>query len=444
MKANLPDLYTDHFRHLTSEFATALAATGFDAVVLDAGELVAKSRFDDAYYPFRAAASFAHWLPLVASGSSLVVCTDRRPTLVWMQPDSFWEQPAPPEHTEFMRLLDVVVQRCAGSVAQCVPTGRVAVLAETATRAAVLCERAEFNPPDLIAALDQLRSIKTQYEIASIAQANARAAQGHDVLSRAFAEAPASELLFHLKYLQATSQDDADAPYKNIVAIGNHCATLHHIAYHRGLPDRQNLSLLVDAGATCNGYHADITRTWLRGHGAAVDAFGGLIGHVDILQQQLCEAVQVGVPYEQLHDQAHLLVGQALRSVGLVRGSAEEAVAKDITYAFFPHGLGHSLGLQTHDVGCARIRPRADNPWLRNTSTMAVGQVLTIEPGIYFIDALLQPLRASSHAALVDWHLVDQLAQFGGIRIEDDIVVDAQLGHQNLTRAVLPVGGGRA
>jgi Xaa-Pro dipeptidase len=110
-----------------------------------------------------------------------------------------------------------------------------------------------------------------------------------------------------------------------------------------------------------------------------------------------------------------------------------------VTRAFFPHGLGHSLGLQTHDVGCGLRPPRGDNPFLRNTSDVAVGQVFTIEPGVYFIEALLGPLRTSVAAGLVDWSLVEALAPLGGVRIEDDLhVVGGAPAARNLTREHLP------
>jgi len=301
------------------------------------------------------------------------------------------------------------------------------------------------GPADLLKALDQMRVLKTPYEVACLAEANRRARAGHDALRTAFWAGSASELDLHLLYLKATAQDDWETPYKNIVAIGESAATLHHVAYGRTARTRAAESLLVDAGATCRGYAADITRTWVKGSGAAASAFGQLVAGVEAMQKRLTAAVKVGMPYEQLHDESHRQVGEILREVGVVRGSAEEAVASGVTRTFYPHGLGHSLGLQTHDVGCALRAPRADNPFLRNTTDVAVGQTFTIEPGIYFIGPLLDELRGKPGGATVDWQVVEALAPLGGVRIEDDVLVlDAGRGVRNLTREHLPVGGGAA
>jgi Xaa-Pro dipeptidase len=151
-----------------------------------------------------------------------------------------------------------------------------------------------------------------------------------------------------------------------------------------------------------------------------------------------CAEVAIGLPYERLHDHSLRKLGRILVDVGLVKTSAEEAVAGGITRAFYPHGLGQSIGLICHDVGCAEVRPRADNPFLRNTSVIAADQGFTIEPGIYFIDMLLRPLREAARADRIDWKRVDALAPLGGVRIEDDVHVAPSGSAHNLTRAHLP------
>jgi Xaa-Pro dipeptidase len=249
----------------------------------------------------------------------------------------------------------------------------------------------------------------------------------------AFYAGDKSELDLHLLFLATTLQDDPETPYKNIVALGENASTLHHISYRKKANARAVESLLVDAGAACNGYCSDVTRTYVKGAGATADAFGDLLGRTEAMQQRLCAGVVAGKPYESLHEEAHRQIGEILSAIGIAKVGAEEAVQSGISRAFFPHGLGHSLGLTCHDAGCAEIKPKANNPFLRNTTTISVDQVFTIEPGIYFIDMLLGPLRHGANAARIDWNLVDALATLGGIRIEDDVqVLDG--GLRNFTR----------
>ncbi len=430
---NLDALYLEHVRDLQARFDRVLAEQGWDAVVIESGAPAKKSRFDDAYWPLRPCPHFQHWLSLAEADCALVVRPGHRATLVRPAATSFWEKPAPPDTVAFHEALEVVTVRDAAAAKQHFGTGRVAFVGES-----------REGPAELVKALDAMRTTKTAYEVACLAEANRRARAGHEELRDAFRAGDASELDLHLLYLKATAQDDWETPYKNIVALGENAATLHHVAYGRTARSRAGESLLVDAGATCRGYCADVTRTWTKGTGASASAFAQLVAGVEAMQRRLCAAVKVGMPYEQLHDESHRQVGVILKEVGVVRGSvpADEAVASGVTRAFYPHGLGHSLGLQTHDVGCALRAPRTDNPFLRNTSDVEVGQVFTIEPGVYFIESLLAELRGKDAGKLVDWGVVEAIAPLGGVRIEDDVVVEGAEGVRNLTREQLPVGGG--
>ncbi len=445
--SELDSLYLRHVATLHAAFESLLAEHGWDAVVLHAGSPAARSTFDDQKWPLRPCPHFQHWVPLAEADAVLVVRPGRRPLLVRAAATSFWEAPAPPETEAFRDGMDVTTAGSAGEVRSLVGGGHVAFVGEDASRAASYGASTDgHGPAALVAALDALRAKKTPYEVACIAEANRRARAGHEALRDAFRErSDVSELDLHLRYLQATAQDDGETPYKNIVAFGPNAATLHHVAYGRRPPGARSAeSLLVDAGATCRGYCADVTRTWHKGTGAAADAFAGLVAGIEAMQQRLCAAIRVGASYEDLHDASHREAAGVLRSAGLARGSDDELVARGVTRAFYPHGLGHSLGLQTHDVGCALRRPRAENPFLRNTSVIEAGQVFTIEPGVYFIEALLAPLRAGADGALVDWRTVDALAPLGGVRIEDDVhVAGGGAGVRNLTREQLPAGGGR-
>jgi len=142
--------------------------------------------------------------------------------------------------------------------------------------------------------------------------------------------------------------------------------------------------------------------------------------------------VTVGKPYEDLHNQAHELLAGVLISAGIVKCSVEAAVQGGVTRLFFPHGLGHSLGIQVHDVGMRLRKPSTDNPYLRNTSVLAAGHVVTIEPGIYFIPKLMHELMSGAMSNMVNTSLVKAMMPFGGIRIEDDILA-TDLGPVNLS-----------
>ncbi len=430
---DLASLHRAHIAQVSRGTAAALETAGFSALLIHSGTPLKRTLADDNYFPLRTTPHFHHWLPLQEAGCTLLFVPGQKPRLFRPAELNIWEAPAPPESDHFWSAFEV----SAG--APLVPAGRVAFVGDDLHAAAALgLKDAALNPPALVAALDQLRVRKTAYEVECLAEANRRASRGHDELRQLFQKGDRAELDLHLSFLGATRQDDAETPYKNIVALGKHAATLHHIAYQKRAQPAQ--SMLVDAGAGFAGYGSDITRTWVKGGGAAASAFAEMVAGLEAMQQRLCGMVRIGLPYEELHDESHRQSAEVLRAAGISRLPADELVARGVTRAFYPHGLGHSLGLQVHDVGCALQPPRKDNPFLRNTATIAKDQVFTIEPGIYFIDALLAPLRSSPD---LDWKLVEALSALGGVRIEDDIVV-LESGIRNLTREALPQGGGIA
>ena len=168
-----------------------------------------------------------------------------------------------------------------------------------------------------------------------------------------------------------------------------------------------------------------------------------MIASIEALQQRICAEVRPGVDFVVLHAFAHRQVAAVLREHELVKCSADEAVSTGITRAFLPHGLGHLLGLQVHDVGGHlkdpegnKAPPPREHPHLRNTRTIEPRHVFTVEPGLYFIEMLLRPFRSGDLSTRFHWKLIDELSPLGGIRIEDNVVV-LESGHRNLTRAYL-------
>ncbi|MEL7451470.1 MAG: M24 family metallopeptidase, partial [Pseudomonadota bacterium] len=216
--------------------------------------------------------------------------------------------------------------------------------------------------------------------------------------------------------------------------LNENAATLHYTELTDSYPENRH-SMLIDAGASFNGYACDITRTY-----GSAGEFTALIAAVDELQQALCASVTAGRSYVDIHLQAHALVGSALANLGLVNCSSESAVEQGITSVFLPHGIGHFIGLQVHDVGGHQANPEGAvappperHPFLRLTRTLEPGHVVTIEPGIYIIDQLLEDARNQAFASDINWSQVARLRPFGGVRIEDDVVCTDN-APENLTR----------
>lgn len=430
---SLSELFQDHIAHLQTGYAKALETTSFDAVVLHSGRGLKQRTVDDQYWPLKVNPSFAHWLPLLEPNVLVVVQPGKSPRLVRPKASSFWEGPAPVPGDHFWSSFDVVECAFDAMKEQC-PSGRVAFIGDVAEAAEPLGIASELcNPAALLAELDSLRTIKTGYEIACLTEASRIAIGGHIAVDSEFHQGMQSELDLHLHYLRQTKQDSTQTPYGNIVAFGSNAAILHHVHYGREVDRNPNQSLLVDAGANYMGYASDITRTTVRGTSQAAQDFRALIAGLDAVQVELIADVKPGVAYEALHDLAHAKLAALLVESGLCTGNAEDLRSAGITQAFFPHGLGHSLGLQVHDVGCRLVPPSDQNPFLRNTSMVTEGQVFTLEPGCYFIEALLSPLRESAAKSMISWSTLAALQPFGGIRIEDNLVVSATASI-NLTR----------
>ena len=163
---------------------------------------------------------------------------------------------------------------------------------------------------------------------------------------------------------------------------------------------------------------------------------------MDAMQLEMVDACRPNVNYIDLHLLAHRKVAEILLRFGFIRDvSAEAAVESGLSSTFFPHGLGHFLGLQVHDVGgfladrYGKTIPKPEgHPYLRLTRVVDPGMFFTIEPGLYFIESLLGDLKHHANAKHVDWAKVDSFRKFGGIRIEDDILI-TETGHENFTRA---------
>ncbi len=415
---------------MQSRADAALERGGFEHLVVPSGT-IHYQLFDDRDYPYAVNPQFKAWVPLVRNpGSWLVHTPGQTPKLLYLQPFDYWHVVPEAPCGDWTDHFDVVVIRKPDEALQHLPAdaSRCAILGEPQS---ALGDGDEYaakaflpnNPQPVVDYLDYHRAIKSPYEIEMMRQATARGVRGHRAAERAF-RAGASEFGIHLAYCQAAGQDSTDLPYNNIVALNQHGAVLHYMDRDR-IPPATTRSFLIDAGGSHAGYASDITRSY------ALDQqceFQSMIDAVDAAEQRLCDKVRANTDYKQIHLDAHLEMATILRDFGIIDMAPESAVETGVSAKFFPHGIGHYIGLQVHDVGGfmasdagGTIDKPGGHPYLRLTRVLEPGAVVTIEPGIYFADLLMQELREGAHAGVVDWDKVEALRPYGGIRIEDDV-----------------------
>lgn len=440
------ELYRDHLERLDGWLADAVERAGrrgvaVEAVVFHAGR-ARTYHADDQEIPFRGTPHFRRWVPLDGPEHLLVARPGERPRLARVAPADYWYDTAPPPPSYWERSLDLVeVETFAEALAALAPLGDAAWVGgapEAAAAAGIPAERVE--PEALMAPLDWHRGSKTDFEVARTAAAAERSAGGHLAAREAFA-AGGSELEIYHAYLRGSAQVERHIPYESILALDEKAAILHY-QHKRGREAAPGSVLLADAGAGDQGWAADLTRTWARPD--AEPTFRALLAAMDAVQRELVAGVLPGASFVDLHLDAHRRVAGALAETGVLRVSAEEACDRGLMLALMPHGLGHHLGLQVHDVGGRQrdpdggeVAPPEGHPFLRTTRPLAPGHLVTIEPGVYFIPQLLEPLRRGEHAAALDWQLVDRLVPCGGIRIEDNVLC-TDGAPRDLSRPLLP------
>ncbi len=432
MSDELARLYPAHIQTVIARAEIALATGGHDHMLVASGRQTYRF-LDDMPNPYFVNPQFKAWLPLIRHPDCWIAFTPgKKPVLAYYQPDDYWhETPAAPAGY-WLEHFDVRVINDAKQASELLPTsGRSAIIGEASSAIGDLLPN---NPEAVLNALHFQRSAKTAYELANMRLASQRATRAHVAAENAF-RAGGSEMEIHRAYCAATGHTENELPYGNIVALNEHAAILHYQYQRLDKPDRHR-SFLIDAGAQVNGYAADITRT----HGDGDETFQQLLDAMEVAQLALCDQVRAGKSYPEIHLDTHARIAQILHDQDYVRMQPASMVETGVTGTFMPHGVGHPIGLQVHDVagfmetiaGGFIARPPG-HPYLRMTRVLEQDFVVTIEPGLYFIDSLLNKLRASAHANTVNWDKIERMKPYGGIRIEDNVrVTDG--APENLTR----------
>jgi Xaa-Pro aminopeptidase len=285
--------------------------------------------------------------------------------------------------------------------------------------------------------LDGVRRIKDAAEIALIKRAAAATAAGFRKV-REVIRPGITERQIQVELEAEMRRHGADGTsFGTIVGAGTHSAVLHFEPGSRVVGE--NDLVLVDSGAEISEYAADVTRAFSAG--ARFTAEQQAIYDLVLAGQAAAIAkCRAGTEWHEVHRAAAAVMADGLRQLGILKGSTDSLLETAAIFLFFPHGVGHMLGLRVRDVGgtlpgrpkgrlCCGAGVRVDMP-------LQAGFVMTVEPGLYFVPAMLDDAgRRAQFKDAVAWDRLDRWRPVGGVRIEDDILITAG-GPESLTAAI--------
>lgn len=295
----------------------------------------------------------------------------------------------------------------------------------------VSCEGvSKFVSQDLVAAVVKLRAIKDHYEIGEIEKAVEVAGIMHTTaMKMAYPGNFERELAGAIEGIALSHGGPVSFP----VILSMDGQTLHN--HYHGNELTQGRMVVCDAGAeTAMCYASDITRTFPVG-GKFSSQQKDIYNIVLKANMETIKASAPGRTYREVHLMAAKIIAGGLKELGLMKGDLDEAVAAGAHALFFPHGLGHMLGLDVHDmeglgennVGYNEALKRSDQfglAYLRLGRKLEPGFVVTNEPGCYFIPALIDQWKEEKkHEQFIDYNQVEKYRSFGGVRIEDDVLI---------------------
>ncbi|KAH7064090.1 putative Xaa-Pro aminopeptidase [Paraphoma chrysanthemicola] len=281
-------------------------------------------------------------------------------------------------------------------------------------------------------AIEYCRVTKSDYEIALIRKANVISTTAHVNVMKAAAKAK-NECELEAVFLKSCVERNAkNQAYHSIVAAGENGATLHYVSNADTIKS-QNL-LLLDAGCEVDCYASDITRTFPIKGDFTTESLA-IYNIVLDMQKQCIDALKAGVLWDSIHELAHKIAIKGLLDLGILKGDAESIFKARTSVAFFPHGLGHYLGMDTHDTGGNANYADKDSMfrYLRVRGTLPARSVITVEPGIYFCRFIIEPyLKDAEQSKFIDEKVLEKYWSVGGVRIEDNILI-IEGGVENLT-----------
>ncbi|KAJ0418128.1 putative Xaa-Pro aminopeptidase pepP [Aspergillus carlsbadensis] len=298
----------------------------------------------------------------------------------------------------------------------------------------------EANFKVLKGVVENVRVVKDTYEVALLRKANDISAEGHIAAIKASKTATNERQIEGAFIATCIANGAREQSYHPIVACGKNGATLHYGKNDEDLIDpatqRKKDNVLIDAGGEYRTYCADITRVFPL-NGKFLPETRQIYDIVLQMQLECIDMLKEGVQWEDVHAYAHRVAIRGLLKLGILRGSEDELFDRRVSVAFFPHGLGHYLGMDTHDTGGNPNYADTDTmfKYLRVRGRLPAGSVITVEPGIYFCQFIIEPfLKNPDLQRYIDVDTLERYWAVGGVRIEDNIHITKE-GHDNLTTA---------
>jgi Xaa-Pro aminopeptidase len=384
-------------------------------------------------YPYRASSHFLYFVGRAIENAVVALVGDRL-TLFWDEPSpssALWHGETPSRET-------LAAEIGADEAYPMAALGQLSWLAEAGTVGlthgsvqADLLGRDLGNGADraVAEAIVQVRLRQDVGAIEQIQQAVGVTIEAHRA-GMAVTRGARTEAMVRAAMEQVILAQGMTTAYNSIVTIEGE--VLHNEVYHHEITPGD--LLLADVGAETNtGWAADVTRTWpVSGQFSPTQR--DIYEVVLAANEGAIAAVRPGVEYRDVHLLACQILAEGLVSLGILRGRPEDLVAQDAHALFFPHGIGHLLGLDVHDMedlgdvaGYAAGRTRSDRfglGYLRLDRPLEAGMVVTIEPGFYQVPALLEDRdRRERFGQCVNWERLGQFSDCRGIRIEDDLLV---------------------
>ncbi|KAL3469662.1 putative Xaa-Pro aminopeptidase [Aspergillus californicus] len=291
----------------------------------------------------------------------------------------------------------------------------------------------------LLPAMNAAREVKDEYEIRMIRHAN----KVSDLAHRSILEninLMSNEAEVEGLFLDTCVSHGAKSQsYEIIAGSGPNAAVLHYVKNNEPLEGRQLVCL--DAGAEWNCYASDVTRTVPLGKDWPSAYSRNIYAVVEEMQEECIRRVKQGVRFRDIYELAHVIAIKGLQKLGILNsGTVDEIRQSGASTIFFPHGLGHHVGLEVHDVSAQPITASNNNHQKQefvpqmSTPLLLEGMVITIEPGLYFNELALKNAQKLPLAKYINFEKAIQYIPIGGVRIEDDLLV-TRTGYENLTTA---------